>query len=84
MHVRRQGQVMTLALPVMAMSRPPSRLTKGNDGEQLVILARVRKGDEHVVTSDHAQVAMHRFGCVHEIRRVSRCWPSVAAILRAM
>ena len=44
-------------------------LDQRHDGQQFVVLAGVGKRDQHVVARDHAQVAMHGFGGMHEIGR---------------
>jgi hypothetical protein len=44
-------------------------LHQRHDGQQLVVLARIGNGDQHVVAGDHAQVAMHGLGGMDEIGR---------------
>jgi hypothetical protein len=58
-----------VSLPVMAISLPPRRFHQRHDGQQLVVLAGIGNGDQHVVAGDHAQVAMHGLGGMDEIGR---------------
>ena len=53
-------------LPVMVISRAPSRLIVSSSRSSLVGLAAVRQRNDHVVGLDHAEIAVNRFGRVEE------------------
>jgi hypothetical protein len=77
------GQRRGFGLPVMAISLPPWRLTSGTMVSSSSLSPEFDNRDQHVVAGDHAEVAMHGLGRMHEVGRRAGAG-QVAAILRAM